>query len=77
MTFSVIGIGGKGGRKSLLQINTDIDVTPLLSQKKLLLEDRIRPNKKKKGSLGNERYEVWFRDINDMSAFCNYIKDKL
>ncbi len=55
-TFSIQGYAGKTGRKCFLLINTDInEVTNLGS----IVDDRIRPGKKKKGSIGNERYEVF------------------
>ncbi len=55
-TFSIQGYAGKTGRKCFLLINTNInEVTNLGS----IVDDRIRPGKKKKGSIGNERYEVF------------------
>jgi hypothetical protein len=73
-TFSVIGYGAKTGRKSILQINTDIDV---MKVKNIEVEDRIRPNQKKKGSLGNERYEVFIKSLEEMKKFIDFINDKL
>ncbi len=72
-TFSVIGSGGKGPMKKVLQINTNIDVFEL---KNVAFEDRVRPNQKKKGSLGSERFEVYFKDIDDMKQFIQYVVDK-
>jgi hypothetical protein len=55
-TFSIIGYGGKTGRKSILQINTNIDVSNLVG---IVIDDRFRgEGVKMKGSLGSERYEV-------------------
>jgi len=72
-TFSVIPYGGKTGRKSFLQINTNIDVSSVPG---LLFEDRVRPGQKKKGSLGVERYEVFIQDENQMKDFIKFIKQK-
>ncbi len=70
-TFSVIGYGGKIGRKSILQINTNIDVS---SVKNLIIEDRYRGDKSKmKGSLGSERFEVFIRNDEEMEFFTNFI----
>ena len=70
-SFSVIGYGGKTGRKSILQINTNIDVTNL---KKIIIDDRYRgEGVKMKGSLGSERYEVFIRNEDEMKHFCDFI----
>lgn len=55
-SFSVQGYAGKTGRKCFLVINTDINEVTNLGK---FVDDRIRPGKKKKGSIGNERYEVY------------------
>ena len=73
-TFSCIGYGGKTGRKYFLQINTDIDITKV---SELLFDDRIRPNGKKKGSIGSERYEVFIQNDSQLSNFMNFIADKI
>lgn len=73
-TFSAVGSSGKGGSKKVLQINTNIDVSTMQSVR---FEDRVRPGEKKKGSLGTERYEVYFRDMEDMEHFEHFLKDKL
>ncbi len=72
-TFSIISHWGKTGRKSFLQINTNIDVNKIQG---LLFEDRIRPNQKKKGSLGNERYEIFIQNESQIMKFVEYIKEK-
>ncbi|PKP56598.1 MAG: hypothetical protein CVT89_05945 [Candidatus Altiarchaeales archaeon HGW-Altiarchaeales-2] len=72
-TFSIIPYGGKTGRKSFLQINTNIDVNKVQG---LLFEDRIRSNQKKKGSLGNERYEIFIQNETQMINFVEFIKEK-
>jgi len=72
-TFSIIGFSGKGPKKAFLQINTNIDKVSELSEK-LIIDDRIRPNGKKKGSIGNERYEVYFTSKEDMLIFIELIK---
>lgn len=74
-TFSVIKYGGKTGRKSILQVNTNIDVSEL--ETVIIIDDRLRSDGKKKGSLGVERYEVYLRNLNEMKAFCDFISDKI
>ncbi len=74
-SFSIIGYGGKTGRKSILQINTNIDVTDL---KDIIIDDRYRgEGVKMKGSLGSERYEVFIRNEEEVNAFCDFIKVKI
>lgn len=73
-SFSVIGYSGKGGRKCFLQLNTDFDVTKVSG---LLVEDRVRPNMKKKGSLGNERYEVFLQNEQQMKKLITFLDGKL
>ena len=75
-TFSAVKCGGKGGRKAILQINTDIDVKSL--PPKLIIDDRYRgEGVKKKGSLGLERFEVYIRNIEEMKIFCDFIKGRI
>lgn len=75
-SFSVIRGGGKEIRKSILQINTEIDVTTMKNF--IQIDDRYRGDgKKMKGSLGLERYEVFFRNNEEMNKFWNFIKDKI
>ncbi len=71
-TFSIIGYVGKTGRKCFLVINTNIDaVTPLGE----IVDDRIRPNGKKKGSIGTERYEVFITTDNELLKFLSIIEN--
>lgn len=74
-TFSVIGFGGKTGRKSHLQINTDID--EVIGLNDIIIEDRIRPGKKKKGSLGIERYEVFIRNEEELVKYLTIVEKHL
>ncbi|MDR2791057.1 MAG: hypothetical protein LBB59_08815 [Campylobacteraceae bacterium] len=75
-TFSIIRQGGQGRRKSILQINTDIDVTSLSNE--IQIDDRVRSDdQKKKGSLGLERYEIFFRNSEEIHFFSDFIKDKI
>jgi hypothetical protein len=74
-TFSVVKCGGKGGRKAVLQINTDIDVSELDAD--IQKDDRIRVGGRKKGSLGLERYEVYFRNEEEMKMFCEFIEGRI
>ena len=75
-TFSIVRQGGQGGRKSILQINTDFDVNSLADE--IQFDDRDRgEGQKKKGSLGLERYEVFFRNSEEMQTFINFAKSKI
>jgi hypothetical protein len=75
-TFSIVRQGGQGGRKSILQINTDFDVNLLSGE--IQFDDRDRgEEKKKKGSLGLERYEVFFRNSEEMQTFINFVKSRI
>ncbi len=71
-SFSVIGYAGKTGRKCFLVINTDInDVIELGS----IVDDRFRPNGKKKGSIGSERYEVFITTEQELMNFLTIIEN--
>ena len=71
-SFSIQGYAGKTGRKCFLLINTDInEVTELGS----IVDDRIRPGKKKKGSIGNERYEVFITTEEQLIQFISIIEN--
>ena len=75
-TFSIVRAGGQGTRKSILQINTDIDVNFLSGD--IQFDDRDRgEGQKRKGSLGLERFEVFFRNSEEMQIFWNFIKEKI
>lgn len=74
LTFSIIANTGKGGYKAFLQINTDLDFTNSIN---FTTVDRIRPGQKKKGSVGNERYEVFIQNENQLSAFVAAIENKV
>jgi hypothetical protein len=74
-SFSVIGFSGTRPRKAFLQINTNISDVCTLSD--IDIDDRIRPGAKKKGSLGNERYEVYLRSEEDIYKMFNIIKSKI
>jgi hypothetical protein len=75
-TLSIVRQGGQGRRKSILQINTDVDVTSLSNE--IQVDDRVRDDgQKKKGSLGLERYEVFFRNSEEIQIFWDFIKDKI
>lgn len=71
-TFSVIGYAGKTGRKCFLVINTNIDVVTSLGE---IVDDRIRPNGKKKGSIGSERYEVFITTEEELLKFLSIIEN--
>jgi len=75
-TFSVVRQGGQGTRKSILQINTDIDITVLSTE--IQIDDRDRgEGQKRKGSLGLERYEVFFRNSEEIQTFWEFINEKI
>jgi hypothetical protein len=71
-TFSIIGYAGKTGRKCFLVINTNIDAVTSLSK---IVDDRIRPNEKKKGSIGSERYEVFLTTEEELMHFLSIIEN--
>ncbi len=73
-TFSAIGYSGRVGRKCFLQINTDIDVTNIPD---MITDDRVRETGKKKGSLGNERYEVFIQNDSQMQRLVSFLDDKI
>lgn len=70
-TFSVIGYAGKTGRKCFLVINTNIKEVISLGE---IVDDRVRPNAKKKGSLGSERYEVYITSEQELMNFLTIIE---
>ncbi|WP_232501201.1 DNA methyltransferase [Candidatus Endomicrobiellum trichonymphae] len=74
-TFTAISRSGKGSRKTILLVVTNIDVTAL--SKQIIVDDRYRGKDiRMKGSWGKERFEVYFRNADEVKEFCNYIKDK-
>jgi hypothetical protein len=74
-TFSAISSGGKGGRKTILQINTNFDVA---ASPNLIIDDRFRGDGvKAKGSLGLERFEVFLRKEEEIKEFYDFIKEKI
>ncbi len=74
-SFTGIGYSGKIGRKYFLQINTDFDITSL---SELVFEDRFRGvGVKMKGSLGNERYEIFFQNQEQLRIFINFLETQL
>ena len=70
-TFSIIGYAGKTGRKCHLVINTNIEAVLSLGR---IVDDRVRPNGKKKGSLGSERYEVFVTTEDELLQFLSIVK---
>lgn len=73
-TFSIIGYAGKTGRKCYLVVNTNIDQVTELGK---IVDDRIRPNQKKKGSIGSERYEVFITTERELMKFISVIENKI
>lgn len=72
-TFSIQGYAGKTGRKCFLLINTNIkEVTNLGS----IVDDRVRPGQKKKGSIGNERFEVFITSEGQLMDLLKIIKNE-
>lgn len=70
-TFSVIGYAGKTGRKCFLVINTNIDAITVLGE---IIDDRVRPGKKLKGSIGAERYEVFIKTEEELLKMLSIIE---
>lgn len=74
-TFSAISGSGKGTRKTILQINTNFDVSQLFN---IVIDDRFRgEGVKMKGSLGIERYEVFLRNEEEVKLFYDSIKQTI
>ena len=73
-TFSIIGYAGKTGRKCYLVINTNIDKVIDLGK---IVDDRVRPNQKKKGSIGSERYEVFLTTEQELMKFISIIENSI
>jgi hypothetical protein len=77
-SFSVIPNNGNGKWKAFLQINTDLDVTKMLS---LIFDDRFdekylkEKGGKPKGSLGKERFEVFIQNDQQLEKFIYFIKE--
>ncbi|MEZ4959290.1 MAG: hypothetical protein R2830_05695 [Saprospiraceae bacterium] len=72
-TFSIIGYAGKTGRKCFLVINTNIDAVIDLGE---IVDDRIRPGQKKKGSIGSERYEVFITTEEELMQLLSFIEEE-
>jgi len=70
-TFSIIGYAGKTGRKCFLVINTNIDEITILGS---IVDDRVRPGKKLKGSIGGERYEVFITTEDELLKMLSIIE---
>jgi hypothetical protein len=68
--FSLVGMGGKGGRRAFLMLTTDFDAT---SASDLLVEDRERPGQSRKGSHGTERYEIYLRSEADVRKLLGFL----
>ena len=71
-TFSVIGYAGKTGRKCFLVVNSDIDAVTALGD---IVDDRVRPGEKKKGSIGSERYELFITTEDELLRFLTIIEN--
>jgi hypothetical protein len=71
-TFSVIGYAGKTGRKCFLVINSDIDAVSTLGD---IVDDRVRPGEKKKGSIGSERYEIFLTTEDELFRLLTIIEN--
>ncbi|GAB4128184.1 MAG: hypothetical protein OHK0045_15420 [Raineya sp.] len=73
-TFSAIGYAGKVASRQILQINTNIDLT---GESRLLIEDRVREGKKKKGSLASERFEIRLRNHEEVQLMISSLDGKI
>lgn len=70
-TFSVIGYAGKTGRKCFLVINTNIYEITMMGS---IVDDRVRPGKKMKGSMGSQRYEVFITTEDELLKILSIIE---
>jgi hypothetical protein len=70
-SFSIIGYAGKTGRKCFLVINTDITEITKLGE---IVDDRVRPGKKMKGSIGSERFEVFITTEDELMRMISIIE---
>lgn len=70
-SFSIIGYAGKTGRKCFLVINTNIDAVTSLGE---IVDDRVRPGEKKKGSIGSERFEVFIKTEEELFKLLSIIE---
>ncbi len=73
-TFSVIGYAGKTGRKCFLVINTNIDEITTMGS---IVDDRVRPGKKMKGSMGSQRYEVFITTEDELLKMLSIIEEHI
>ena len=71
-TFSIIGYAGKTGRKCFLVINSDIEAVTALGD---IVDDRVRPGQKKKGSIGSERYEIFLTTEDELLRLLTLIEN--
>lgn len=71
-TFPIIGYAGKTGKKYFLVINTNLDEVISLGE---IVDDRVRPGEKKKGSIGSERHEVFLTIEEELMRFLLIIEN--
>jgi len=71
-SFSVIGYAGKTGRKCFLVVNSDLDEVTVLGE---IVDDRVRPGEKKKGSIGSERYEIFLTTEEELLKLLTIIEN--
>lgn len=74
-SFSIIGFTGKSGKKTLLRIDTDIEIKNLDGG--LDIDDRKREDGRLKGSMGAERYQVYISDDKQLAKFITAIEGYL
>ncbi len=70
-TFSVLRFTGKGQKKSLLRIDTDLKIDIVDGLK---IEDRMKEDGTSKGSMGVERYQVYISNENQLANFITAIE---
>lgn len=79
-SFSIIPNNGSGKWKAFLQINTDFDVSNISS---LVFDDRFNEKYlkekggKPKGSLGNERFEVFIQNEQHLENLISFLREKI
>ena len=74
LTFSIIGFTGKGQKRCILRIDTNIENIKTLNLK---FDDRMKINGKLKGSIGAERFQVYINKQEELDKLIDLIKGKV
>jgi hypothetical protein len=73
ISLSISGFTGKGQKKCILRIDTDIEN---ISKTSLKFDDRKMANGKLKGSIGSERFQVYINSTDELNEIINLIKNE-